>query len=86
MRARTAMSRGAPPSTSTVPEVGRMMSSSMRIVVVLPAPLGPRKPNTSPRSISRSRSATAVNSPKRFVSPWVADGCRQGLSFGSATI
>ena len=31
-----------------VPEVGRSRPSSVRIVVVLPAPLGPRKPNTSP--------------------------------------
>jgi len=34
----------------------------MRIVVVLPAPLGPRKPNSSPRSTWRSRWSTA----KRF--------------------
>src|SRR5580700_8028419 len=35
----------------------------MRMVVVLPAPLGPRKPKTSPLSMARSRSRTAVNSP-----------------------
>ena len=30
------------------PDVGWIRSISVRIVVVLPAPLGPRKPNTSP--------------------------------------
>ena len=38
------------------PLVGRMWSSSVRIMVVLPAPFGPRKPNASPSSTSRSTS------------------------------
>ena len=38
------------------PDVGRMRSSRMRIVVVLPAPFGPRKPKISPSSTSRSSS------------------------------
>ena len=38
------------------PEVGRMRSSSVRIVVVLPAPLGPRKPKISFSATSRSTS------------------------------
>ena len=37
------------PKTRARPRVGCSRSSSVRIVVVLPAPLGPRKPNTSPR-------------------------------------
>ena len=32
------------PATIAVPDVGRMMPHSMRIVVVLPEPFGPRKP------------------------------------------
>ena len=36
------------PATSASPEVGLASVQSMLIVVVLPAPLGPRKPNTSP--------------------------------------
>ena len=32
------------PMMSAVPEVGARSVASMRIVVVLPAPLGPRKP------------------------------------------
>src|ERR1700742_4625580 len=55
-----ALSRGSVPRTRTVPDVGRIRSSMSRIVVVFPAPLGPRKPNTSPRSTERSRPARAV--------------------------
>ena len=36
------------PQMLAVPEVGVMKPASMRMVVVLPAPLGPRKPSTSP--------------------------------------
>ena len=39
----------------------------MRIVVVLPAPLGPRKPNTSPARTSNDTSATASRLPNRLV-------------------
>ena len=35
----------------------------MRIVVVLPEPFGPSRPNTSPRWISRSSESTATNVP-----------------------
>src|SRR4029078_10863534 len=65
------------------------------IVEVLPAPLGPRKPNDSPVATSKSIASTAVNSPKRLVRPrarisegWAESGMgahgtatvRQGLS------
>src|ERR1700744_2126910 len=40
-----------------------------RIVVVLPAPFGPRKPVTLPGSMPNVRSSTAVFSPYRFVRP-----------------
>ena len=42
--ARLAGLPGAPPATVAVPEVGRSSPESMRRVVVLPAPFGPRKP------------------------------------------
>ena len=42
-----------------MPAVGRMRSSSSRIVVLLPAPFGPRNPNTSPRSTRRSSPSRA---------------------------
>ena len=38
------------------PLVGRIWSRRVRIIVVLPAPFGPRKPNASPSSTSRSTS------------------------------
>ena len=41
----------------------------MRRVVVLPAPLGPRKPVTSPGSTANDTSVTARTGPKRLVSP-----------------
>ena len=44
VRARAAGDPAASPSTVAVPEVGRTSPSSMRSVVVLPAPFGPRKP------------------------------------------
>src|SRR5438094_7416159 len=39
----------------------------MRMVVVFPAPFGPRSPNTSPRSMVRSRWSTAVMESKARV-------------------
>ena len=39
----------------------------IRIVDVLPAPLGPRNPNDSPRATSKSTASTAVRSPNFFV-------------------
>ena len=36
------------PATVAEPEVGASSVPSVRTVVVFPAPLGPRKPNTSP--------------------------------------
>src|SRR2546427_7483960 len=40
-----------------------------RMVDVLPAPFGPRKPNASPWATSKSIASTAVNVPKRLVRP-----------------
>jgi hypothetical protein len=55
-----------------VPEVGAMNPASMRIVVDLPAPLGPRKPTTSPCITWKLTPSTAVKLPKRFVSPSIS--------------
>ena len=41
----------------------------MRIVVVFPAPLGPRNPSTSPLWTARLTPSTAVICPQRFVRP-----------------
>src|SRR3954469_14629373 len=51
----------------TWPEVGLMRPTSIRIVVVLPAPFGPRKPKISPRCSSNETLSTIVLSPMIFV-------------------
>ena len=43
------------PFTVTLPAVGRSSPSTMRIVVDLPAPFGPRKPVTRPGSTAKLR-------------------------------
>ena len=70
------MRRAATPSVCTswpqmraVPSVGIMKPASMRIVVDLPAPLGPRKPSTSPRATRNDTWSTAVKPPNRLVRP-----------------
>src|SRR5512141_3183609 len=50
-------------STRAVPDVGSDKPSSIRMVVVLPAPFGPKRPNTSPGRTLRSSLSTAVKSP-----------------------
>src|SRR5262249_33104117 len=54
------------PRTSTSPEVGSSKPSRISIVVVLPAPLGPRRPKHSPVRTSRSRPLTASTGPVRL--------------------
>src|ERR1700755_3185621 len=61
---------GSSPSNSIWPLVGRRSVVSILIVVVLPAPFGPRKAKTSPRRTSNDTSSTAVSSPKRFTRFW----------------
>ena len=62
-------SRYGLPSIRADPAVGVTTPNSIRRVVVLPAPLGPRNPTTVPWSTSKLRSSTASTSPKRLVSP-----------------
>src|SRR5215472_13717119 len=50
-----------------VPLVGAARPSSIRSVVVLPAPLGPRKPVTRPGPTSKLKPSTAVTAPYRLV-------------------
>src|SRR6516165_5744778 len=58
------------PATTAEPAVGAISVPRIRTVVVLPAPLGPRKPNTSPRATLNETSATAVREPK-FLVRWL---------------
>ena len=48
------------PSSSIAPEVGGMSPISMRMVVDLPAPFGPRNPKKQPRGTLRFRPSTAA--------------------------
>ena len=52
-----------------MPSVAGETQPIIRIVELLPAPLGPRKPKATPRSTSKSMPSTAVKSPNRFVRP-----------------
>src|SRR5215472_14607106 len=53
-------SRTSKPATLAVPDEGGRKHVSMRMVVVLPAPLGPRKPTICPFATSKEISSTAV--------------------------
>src|SRR5437762_11221912 len=57
------------PAMVALPEVGGRKHVSTRIVVVLPAPLGPRKPTICPFSTSKEMSFTATVRAYRFVRP-----------------
>src|SRR5713101_4673782 len=59
------------PVTYACPSVGGISVVSILTIVVLPAPLGPSSPNTSPRRTSKLTLSTAVNAPKRLVSSLV---------------
>ena len=57
------------PSTSTVPESGEMIDMIMRMVVLLPAPLGPRNPHSERSGICSEISRTACTLPNRLFTP-----------------
>src|ERR1041385_533054 len=52
------------PATVASPLLGASSPVSIRIAVVFPAPLAPRKPNTSPAPTSNEMWSTAVKAPK----------------------
>ena len=54
------------------PRVGATNPVRSRIVVVLPAPLGPRNATTCPRGIENVTSRTARNVPNCLESPWAS--------------
>ncbi len=55
------------PATDAVPDVGDRSVVSMRIVVVFPAPFGPRRPKTSPLPTVKLIDCTAPRVPKYLV-------------------
>src|SRR6266487_7144645 len=54
------------PRTRICPSSGAVMFMIMRIVVVLPVPFGPSRPNTIPFGTMKERLSTALNRPKVF--------------------
>src|SRR5580704_519130 len=60
---------GSSPSTRTVPASAARYPSQTSIVVVLPAPFGPRIAVTSPRPAVRLSPSTAVACPYRLTIP-----------------
>src|ERR1035441_7372455 len=60
------------PAIRMVPADGWVRLTSIRMTVVLPAPLWPRNPNAQPAGTVRLKSETAVRKPKRLVSPRVS--------------
>src|SRR5215210_8060047 len=59
----------AVPAHVAVPASGLRMSSTIRIVVVLPAPFAPRNPNTCPFGTSNEIPSSATTLPNRFTRP-----------------
>src|SRR5579871_3136669 len=66
LRTRVGWRAMSSPATRASPELGGSSVVSIRTSVVLPAPLGPSSPNTSPRSTSSVTPLTAVKLPKRL--------------------
>src|SRR3984885_3638627 len=57
------------PATLALPSVGGRKQVRMRMVVVFPAPLGPRKPTICPLSTSKEMLSTATVRAYRLVRP-----------------
>src|SRR2546430_3144097 len=71
MRLRVRRSPTGLPSSQPSPDDGLRRPSSSFTAVVLPAPLGPRNPNTSPRGTVIDRPARATVCPNLLVSSTV---------------
>src|SRR5215471_9697608 len=70
---------GSPPSRRAVPASALSRPSRTRIVVDLPAPLGPRKPCTSPAATSRSSPSSARVAPKVLTRPLTSIASTPGI-------
>src|SRR5881275_2365764 len=84
MRRRAPRSPSGRPSSQPCPDVGFRRPSSSLTAVVLPAPLGPRKPNTSPRGTVMVRPASATVRPKRLDSSTVLTAGVPAAALGGA--
>src|SRR4051794_32574330 len=68
-RIRGPSTAGSSPRIRSSPALTGDTHPTIRIVLVLPAPFGPRKPKLSPVATSKSMPSTAVKSPNFLVSP-----------------
>src|SRR5688572_5316699 len=78
--------RMSKPATRPSPSLGASSPVSILMVVVLPAPLGPRNPKISPARTSNVTASTAVKSPKRRVRPVTLTGGVTGVPITSGGI
>ena len=62
-------SAGGRPNTEISPLSGRSKPSNISIVVVFPAPFGPRRAMVWPRAMEMSTPCTAFTAPNDFMSP-----------------
>src|SRR5512142_238793 len=85
-RARRACRIMSTPATVTLPRLGARVPQSRRIAVVLPAPLAPSRPKTSPRRTPRSTSRTAANAPKFRHSPLASIAAGPGSAMALRTL
>src|SRR5262249_37900640 len=69
------------PRTRISPSSGAVMFMIIRIVVVLPAPLGPRRPNTRPFGTLKDRPSTPLNLPQTFETPFSSIAVSIGSPF-----
>ena len=76
------------PATRAVPPVAGMKQARIRIVVVFPAPLGPRKPTTPPFSMLKETSRMAVTGPYCLVSrsTWIIERSKFYHGWGQACV
>src|SRR5438477_1861158 len=73
---------GSKPRMRSSPPLAGETHPIIRIVELLPAPFGPRKPNASPCCTSKSIPSTATRSPKRLARP---RACTSGSSMAAST-
>ena len=71
------------PPTDALPFVGFSKVVKIIIVVLLPAPLGPKNPNISPFSTEKEISFTATKSPNDFVRDFVSIEFNDLISCGN---
>src|SRR4051812_5757180 len=85
--ASTGLSWQSTPKIFARPDVARISPSNSRMVVVLPAPFGPRYPSTSPLGTSRFSESSAVVPPNVFdrssvrIATSAASGMRRAYSW-----